>query len=397
VATNVGTVPVGTVDELALVAWREGTRTRAAELRGLNEWVQREREADAAKRHASGSTNGTGGAADKKAAAALHQAVEQHLAAAIDATQSRHRRWYRSYTGARLERAISNLDAAEADLLRVAPPEYVLGQMPSILNLVRRHLKVADPRRVEMERIAAELERIEQRPPGEGRMSAAQRSAVVAEAKLAAICRDQGQIVSAVRGASSAALREQTRLRSFRNVVVVATLAMFVVAVIIGLIGWFSPNSIPMCFAPESQGTTTVVCPTEESGPIETTPPTDVDDVIRQTNGRADVLIIEVLGASAAAIAAATAIRGVRGSSEPYGIPVALAILKLPTGAMTAFLGLLLMRGAFIPGLSALDSPPQILAWAIVFGYAQQLFTRLVDQQAHSVLDDVRTGNKGSE
>jgi hypothetical protein len=228
-------------------------------------------------------------------------------------------------------------------------------------------------------------------------MSAAQRSAVVAEAKLAAICRERGQIVSAVRGASSAALREQTRLRSFRNVVVVATLAMFVVAVIIGLIGWFSPNSIPMCFAPESQGTTTVVCPTEESGPIETTPPTDVDDVIRQTNGRADVLIIEVLGASAAAIAAATAIRGVRGSSEPYGIPVALAILKLPTGAMTAFLGLLLMRGAFIPGLSALDSPPQILAWAIVFGYAQQLFTRLVDQQAHSVLDDVRTGNKGSE
>lgn len=33
--------------------------------------------------------------------------------------------------------------------------------------------------------------------------------------------------------------------------------------------------------------------------------------------------------------------------------------------------------------------PAQIIAWAIVLGYAQQLFTRLVDQQAHVVLDDV--------
>ena len=57
-----------------------------------------------------------------------------------------------------------------------------------------------------------------------------------------------------------------------------------------------------------------------------------------------------------------------------------------------AVLGLLLMRGQFIPGLTALDSSAQILAWALVFGYGQQLFTRLVDQQAHTVLDRVRGG-----
>jgi hypothetical protein len=50
------------------------------------------------------------------------------------------------------------------------------------------------------------------------------------------------------------------------------------------------------------------------------------------------------------------------------------------------------MRGQFIPGLTALDSSAQILAWALVFGYGQQLFTRLVDQQAHTVLDRVRGG-----
>jgi hypothetical protein len=69
-----------------------------------------------------------------------------------------------------------------------------------------------------------------------------------------------------------------------------------------------------------------------------------------------------------------------------------VAVLKLPTGAVTALLGLLLMRGGFVPGLSALDTSAQILAWALIFGYAQQLFTRLVDQQAHTVLHTVRGG-----
>jgi hypothetical protein len=45
------------------------------------------------------------------------------------------------------------------------------------------------------------------------------------------------------------------------------------------------------------------------------------------------------------------------------------------------------MRGGFVPGLSALDTSAQILAWALVFGYAQQVFTRFVDRQANTVLD----------
>ena len=94
------------------------------------------------------------------------------------------------------------------------------------------------------------------------------------------------------------------------------------------------------------------------------------------------------------AVATAAAIRRIKGSSERYGLPVALAALKLPTGAITAFLGLLLMRGQFVPGLTALDTSAQILAWALVFGYAQQLFTRLVDQQGQTVLDGVRGADR---
>jgi hypothetical protein len=91
----------------------------------------------------------------------------------------------------------------------------------------------------------------------------------------------------------------------------------------------------------------------------------------------------------AASVAAAAALRNIKGTSTPFSLPIALAVLRLPTGAITAVLGLLLMRGQFVPGLSDLDSPAQIVAWAVVFGYAQEIFTRLVDNRAHSVLNDV--------
>lgn len=102
-----------------------------------------------------------------------------------------------------------------------------------------------------------------------------------------------------------------------------------------------------------------------------------------------DLPIVELVGLIAAAVAAAVSLRSIKGTTTPFGLPVALALLKLPTGALTAVLGLLLMRGQFVPGLSARDSSAQIIAWAVLFGYAQQLFTGLVDAQAQTVLDDV--------
>jgi len=111
------------------------------------------------------------------------------------------------------------------------------------------------------------------------------------------------------------------------------------------------------------------------------------DKVMREAASGWDVAVVELVGLVAAAIAAAAAVRKVRGTSTPYSLPVALAVLKLPTGALTALLGLLLMRGGFVPGLSALDSSAQIIAWALVFGYSQQLLTRFIDNQAQTVLE----------
>jgi hypothetical protein len=303
--------------------------------------------------------------------------------------------------GPLIERAKSNLDAAEAQLLNLAPAGYVLGQMPGLLRHVRSHLPPTDPARQEFERIA---QRLGIKDPDHPLVpTASDQTLAEQEAeKEQVIEAERGKIVTTVRAASSAGLREHVRLRSFRNVVVVTTVLMALLAIGVALIGFFRPTLIPLCFAPEESGEAVVVCPTAQSAPFSTTqqaganapqPATqveDIDDATQRTASPQDLMVVELVGLAAAAVATAAAIRRIKGSSERYGLPVALAALKLPTGAITAFLGLLLMRGQFVPGLSALDTSAQILAWALVFGYAQELFTRLVDQQGQTVLDNVR-------
>jgi hypothetical protein len=95
------------------------------------------------------------------------------------------------------------------------------------------------------------------------------------------------------------------------------------------------------------------------------------------------------MGLLGGALSATFTIQKLRGTSTPYSVPVSLALLKLPAGALTAVTGLMLLYGKFIPGLSELDSQGQILAYAIVLGIAQHLVTRFVDQKAEAVLGRV--------
>jgi hypothetical protein len=201
--------------------------------------------------------------------------------------------------------------------------------------------------------------------------------------------------VTAFATASAAARREQHRLRSFRNIVVFTMVALFILAGGIAIIGAISPPMLALCFAP--QGLQKVVCPTQESPLPDTaantgstgTVGTDVDTVVADTAEPYDIALVMLLGLAGAAVTGAMALRNVRGTSSPFSVPVALITLKLPTGALTAVLGLLLLRGGFVPGLSALDSTGQIIAWALIFGAAQQLVTGVVDRQAQTVLESV--------
>ena len=221
------------------------------------------------------------------------------------------------------------------------------GQMPNLMAQVRRFLPKDDPRRLWMDELAGD--------PGRQIDETA-----------------RSTIISTYHAANSQRRRELLRVRSFRNVIYMTFGLLMLVALGVALLGLVRPDALPLCFAPD----TARVCPTGAA-------PTS-----------SDLWLIEVVGLVAAAVGGAASLRNIRGTSTPYSLPVALALLKLPTGALTAILGLLLMRGEFVPGLSALDSSAQIVSWAVVFGYSQQLFTRLIDQQASSVLQDV--GGRGA-
>jgi hypothetical protein len=380
------------------VAWRECTLTRAEELEALRDWVMAKAKDSQARQPQAKEL--------QKNDQALADAICRHLAAARQAAHAEPldpkrrsvmvRRIFRN--GPLIERAMSNLDAAEAQLLNLAPADYVLGQMPCLLRHVQCHLPPADPARREFERIAR---RLGINDPDHPLSENSKDENVGDDDKEKTVKAERGKIVTTVRAASSAALRERIRLRNFRNVVVVTAVLMALLAVGVALTGFLNPTLIPLCFAPPQDGQTVVVCPTAQSVPFPPKPGTntqqsgtqikDIDDATKETASKWDLIVVELVGLTAAAVATAAAIRRLKGSSERYGLPVALASLKLPTGAITAFLGLLLMRGQFVPGLSALDTSAQILAWALVFGYAQQLFTRLVDRQGQTVLDNVNS------
>jgi hypothetical protein len=160
---------------------------------------------------------------------------------------------------------------------------------------------------------------------------------------------------------------QYARLRSFRNILTGVSLAVLVFAVGLAVLGFIWPDTLQLCF----NGATGRVCPT---GSVAL--------------GR-DALVIEVLGAAGGALAAVLAVSKMQGTSTPYSVPVAVAMLKLPVGALSAILGLVLIHGEFVPGLTDLDTSGQILAYAIVLGIAQHLVTGLVDRRGQELLSDI--------
>jgi hypothetical protein len=286
------------------------------------------------------------------------------------------------FTGASYERTLSSLDAAEVHLLRLVPSQVLAGALPSIQAHVSRYLAKDDPRRLAVDEIVQH--RAAPTPPWNG-------SPGVLEQEQRDI------LLNAQHAANAQRLRDLMRLRQFRNVLLGGFLVFMGIAIALGVIGSVSPTTIPLCFAPETDGNTTIVCPSGETFVGQVNPGFDQDPVIARTVSGGDIWLVELLGLLGAALTGAAALRNLKGTTTPYLVSVTLALFKLPTGAVTAVVGLLLMRADFVPGLSALDTSAQILGWAVIFGIAQQLVTRFADSKAAGLLESVQGQGAGGE
>jgi hypothetical protein len=79
-------------------------------------------------------------------------------------------------------------------------------------------------------------------------------------------------------------------------------------------------------------------------------------------------------------LASVVALRVLDGFAGPYGLPIVMAVLKVPSGALTGLLGALWMQNAVFGVLRPQDGR-KILAYVAVFGFAQQAFTTFADRQ----------------
>ncbi|MEV6492106.1 hypothetical protein AB0M20_26325 [Actinoplanes sp. NPDC051633] len=281
-------------------------------------------------------------------------AVRHHLTMAREACKCRSKLRWRGvgdrWRGTSVERAFRHVHAAKTFLVELLPEDDFKAQIADVRTRLAMTLDRNDPRRVEAECF---LEN------GRGR-------------------RQRAAMRQAMETSYDASDEKYVRLRDFRNKIILTAVAIAVATVILVGAVFFFPEAIPLCFNPEvttavpgQPALTQAVCPSGEGRA-----PTD-----------GDVLIVAGLGMVGGMLGAIVAIRGMRGSSTPYGVSTALAVLKVPFGGLSAVIGMLLLAGGFVPGLTNLDNQRQILAYALVFGIAQQLVTRVADDRAQQILD----------
>lgn len=270
-------------------------------------------------------------------------AVDHFLWEAEEAIKAR-RTWFHGrspldhWRGISVVRAYENVHAAETFLVDLYDEEQLRTLVPSVVARAEAVLDPEDPRREYLDSLR--------------------------EKKLDVnACRSR--IAQAMRAGFQAEDQIYLRIRTFRNLVVKCTGLLFALMVIVVWLVAAHPKSMPLCFTP-SGGT---ICP---SGAGQASPD--------------DIMIVAGLGLLGSAVAAAFSIRTIQGIPTPYEVPVALAFFKLPLGAFTAVTGLLLLGAGFVPGFSELDSQRQILAYALAFGYAQQVVSRLIDERAGAIV-----------
>ena len=344
---------------------------------------------------------------DAQATSYVKEATTRHLTAARRAGGVRadghtpirlvtRDRLVNAWTGASVEGAFVNLHAAEVVLTNLYDEQDIDSRVPDVLARMRSCMAADDPRRIKAEALFGERANggpsaSNGRPwrrngrnghhPAQGRL--AQRGDHGGPEELA---QRRAGLRDAMRVSYDAADELHTRVRSFRNVLIVSAVVLSVLVLAVGAVGILWPKTIPLCFQPSFTAAGAPAQPTTIEQAQSFACPSSTGASVPRGG---DVPIVALMGLLGGALSATFGIQKLRGTSTPYAIPVALSFMKLPAGALTGIVGLVLVHGEFVPGLSELDSQGQILAYAVLLGVAQHLFTRFVDRRAETVLNSL--------
>ncbi len=175
---------------------------------------------------------------------------------------------------------------------------------------------------------------------------------------------DRGrQLLSyALSRAYSAADSRFRQVRKLRDRLLRTAWVMAAVTVVLVAVGALVPDAVPLC------GGGGGVCPSGGSVP---------------TGG--DVATVAGFGVLGAALAGVLAVRRAQPTSSPYRLSPALAGLRAGLGGVLAVVGVMVVQAQVVPGLAGLDTVQQVAVYSVVFGFAQELVTRLLENRARSV------------
>jgi hypothetical protein len=297
--------------------------------------------------------------------------------------------------GAECEGAFASLHAAQVTLVNLYSEEDIRANIPAVLERLQKCLPETDQRLLKAKDaldplVTSTSDRLAGNHRGNGRSNVRQLIPIARNHRANHDCVGDtlAQRRAVLRDAMQVGYDAQDELyaqvRNFRNILIAGTVLLTLLVIAVCIVGALQPGTIPLCFQPSNTAGTS---PPPTTGGESFVCPSTTGYAARPTGG--DVSIVALMGLLGGALSATFTVQKLRGTSTPYGVPVALAVLKLPAGALTAITGLVLLYGKFIPGLSELDSQGQILAYAIVLGIAQHLVTRFVDQKAEAVLRSV--------
>lgn len=260
----------------------------------------------------------------------------------------------------RLEAAWQSLHVAEESLLTIAPEPMVRARGSEILSQGAAWFGADDAR------VRQVMTLVGQRPDSTGTSSHERLS-----------MSERYTLLALLRAVHEASDRSHARIRSFRGILLTAFVLLVLAVGALILVGALAPTALPLC----------------SSGPPETTRP-----AVCPTGGAAasggDVMLVALIGGIAAGISAVAAISTLAPLADEYQTPILQGLLKIPIGAFTAILGVLAIEGGLDAGAGVPTSQGGILFLAFVFGYSQQIVTRMVDARGSQIRAGL-TGQRG--
>jgi hypothetical protein len=328
---------------------------------------------------------------------------------AIAAEEPRRFRFLKRFNSGRIDLAYRHLHAAECMVAAILPDDEIAARAPELLSKYRKCLDGENDARLALaERalaggtskprgrpISRLVDHVLRRgnPPSEQPQTTPTATAMSDDPGATANSTQgnggagpqparvpRAAVYSAVLRSTYDILDEKhAALHRLRTALYIGTFVLTLVVAAFCALTWLNPELVPLCFTPAPEPITApqqVVCPSTSG--VEPLGPASWD-----------VSLVAVVGLLGASLSSAIWVSRLPPSPNSNTVAYALAFFKLPVGALSAVAGLLVIHGQFIPGLSELDTQPQILAYAFVFGFAQQLITGVLDRQAGEMISKI--------